>query len=229
MMEKNLTDIEKTKIDILRDALKDASDTIRALDRKINFIVSYNAVFLGIISTLFFKYKEFSLIQYSCIFYTLLTILGLIWIVVFIKMMISIAPKLNPVEVFRTKEDQLFSNNHFFIFTQGKTNTLNLTELTTNYSNIDTYSNIEKLLYKEIGKVSYIRDLKSNKINKSVTYSWILTVVFIILVGLFGLSTSINNQESPISSSADSKEIVINSDNNSKIEIKKEMDSHGSK
>ena len=48
-----MTDIEKIKIDILRDALKDAMDTVRALDRKIVFLASFNGIFLGLISTLF--------------------------------------------------------------------------------------------------------------------------------------------------------------------------------
>ena len=53
-----MTDIEKVKIEILRDALKDAIDTVRALDRKIIFLVSYNAIFIGIILKFFLDYKS---------------------------------------------------------------------------------------------------------------------------------------------------------------------------
>ena len=188
-MEINLTDIEKTKIDILRDALKDASDTIRALDRKINFLVSYNAVFLGAISTLFFNYKNLSFINNIEIFYCLLVIISLIWIGLFINMMMGIAPKTNPIEIFKNALDQEFAGNVFFVFTNAKKATLELDKLSENFSKIEDYKQIEKLLYKEIGKVSYIRDVKLKSVSRSVTSSWILTVSFIILIGVFGVNS----------------------------------------
>lgn len=188
-MEINLTDIEKTKIDILRDALKDASDTIRALDRKINFLVSYNAVFLGAISTLFFNYKDLSFINNIEIFYCLLVIISLIWIGLFINMMMGIAPKTNPIEIFKNALDQEFAGNIFFVFTNAKKATLELDKLSENFSKIEGYKQIEKLLYKEIGKVSYIRDVKLKSVSRSVTSSWILTVSFIILIGVFGVNS----------------------------------------
>ena len=56
LSQKNIiSDSEKIKIDILRDALKDASDTVRFLDRKIAFLVSYNAIFLGVLGSFYIK------------------------------------------------------------------------------------------------------------------------------------------------------------------------------
>jgi hypothetical protein len=187
-MEDNMTEIEKTKIDILRDALKDASDTTRALDTKINFLVSYNAVFLGVFSTLFLNSKL--IIPYivnANLFFNLLMIIGIAWIIFFINIMMYIAPRSNPIEVFRTEHDKVFSNNVFFIFTEAKTATLELNKLTENYSRIENYKQIEKLLYKEIGKVSYIRDKKIKSIALAVKYSRILTVLFVILLSSFGI------------------------------------------
>ncbi len=186
-----MTDIEKTKIDILRDALKDASDTVRALDRKINFLVSYNAIFLGVISTLFFKYKDLKLIINNHeVFYSILGVIGFIWVCAFIGMMMGISPKSDPVEVFNNEIDKEFSKDTFFIWTDGKKNSLKLDKLLDNYNKINSYSEVQKLLYKEIGKVSYIRDLKLNSVSKSVWISWILTLIFVLFVTISAIYSS---------------------------------------
>lgn len=145
-----MTDIEKIKIDLLRDALKDVIDTVRALDRKIVFLASYNAVFLGIIFSFFFKYNNIvEQVNYSQYFYPLLGILTLIWVFNFIRVMIGISPRSNPVEVFKSEEDKLFSNNIFFVSTDAKENSLVLDDMLINYSEIDNYEGLQKLLYRE--------------------------------------------------------------------------------
>ena len=148
-----MDDLEKTKIDILRDALKDASDTVRALDRKINFLVSYNAIFLGLISTLYIKFEDIRVIVvYYEYFYGVLTLISLIWVHQFIQMMMSISPKSNPIEVFKEEADKKFSDNNFFIFTVGIEKSLKLDTLMKSYDTIKDFDDIQKLLYKEIGK-----------------------------------------------------------------------------
>lgn len=183
-----MDEIDKIKIDILRDALKDTTDTIRALDRKIVFLVSYNAIFLGFIVTIFLKYKDVEkiLVESSQYFYLLLGILGFIWACVFIVIMMGIDPKRNPIEVFKEEKDRNFSNNVFFILTKGK-ESLNLDELLQNFDKIDSLKKIYKLLYKETGKVSYIRDMKSKSVNRSVIATWGLTFIFIMIVTGFSL------------------------------------------
>ena len=176
-----MDEIDKIKIDILRDALKDTTDTIRALDRKIVFLVSYNAIFLGFIVTIFLRYKDLEEILTKPHYYFYLGILGFIWACVFIGIMMGIDPKRNPTEVFKEKEDRNFSNNVFFILTEGK-ESLKLDELLHNFDKIDSLKKIYKLLYKEIGKTSYIRDMKSKSVSRSVTASWILTFIFILLI-----------------------------------------------
>lgn len=181
-MERKMTDIEKVKIDILRDALKDAIDTIRALDRKINFLVSYNAVFLGFIVTIFLKYDEIEKLlplSYQS-FYCFLGVLGFIWVCVFIGILIGISPKSNPLEVFELDDDKSFANNIFFVFTNAKKKALQLDKMMNNFNAINSVTKIEKLLHKEIGKTSYIRDTKLNSVKRSVTASWILTFIFIL-------------------------------------------------
>jgi hypothetical protein len=183
-----MDEIDKVKIDILRDALKDTTDTIRALDRKIVFLVSYNAVFQGFIVTIFLKYEEVvKLLSASYqYFYIFLGILGVIWLFIFIRVMMGIAPKSNPIEVFESKDDRSFSNNVFFVLTSGE-NSLKLGDLTQNLNKIDTLEKINKLLYKELGKTSYIRDIKLKSVSSSVHKSWILTFIFIIMVTGFSL------------------------------------------
>jgi hypothetical protein len=184
------TDIEKVKIDILRDALKDVIDTVRALDRKIIFLVSYNAIFIGIILKIFLEYKSLKdILQTNTIyFYSIIGIICLFWVYYFILIMIGISPKINPTEVFKTDEDKNFSNNNFFVYTGAKLNILDLDLMIKKYNHINSYQTIEKLLYKEIGKISYIRDIKVNIINKSVNASWILTSLFIIVTTFFLLN-----------------------------------------
>lgn len=180
-----MTDIEKIKIDILRDALKDAMDTVRALDRKIVFLVSFNGIFLGLISTLFLKKDILEKIFFKIeLFYYILGSITVIWVVVFIYIMTAIAPKSNPIDVFNLETDKKFSNNTFFIFTDGKEKSLNLSSLLDGYKKIDSYNKVQKLLYKEIGKLSYIRDSKLNSIKTSVFLTQFMVFVFILFVFL---------------------------------------------
>ena len=187
-----MTDIEKLKIDILRDALKDAISTVQALDRKIVFLVSFNGVFLGLISTLFFKQKILANIIINIdLFYKGLGVIDILWIIVFIQIMLGISPKINPIEVFKAKEDKEFSNNVFFIFTGANKGSLELNTLLDSYNKINSYKKIQKLLYKEIGKVSYIRDSKLKSIKISVTLTWIMITMFTIFFMSFILSNQL--------------------------------------
>ena len=187
-----MTDIEKVKIDILRDALKDAIGTVQALDRKIVFLVSFNGIFLGLISTLFFKQEILTNIIFNIeLFYSILGVIDIIWIIVFIQIMLGISPKINPIEVFKSKEDKEFSNNIFFIFTGANKGSLELDKLIYSYNKIDSYKKIQKLLYKEIGKVSYIRDSKLKSIKISVNLTWIMITMFTIFFMGFILSNQL--------------------------------------
>jgi len=176
-----MNDIDKVKVDILRDALKDAMDTVRALDRKIVFLASFNGIFLGLISTLFLKKDILKDMIFNIeLFYYGLGGIALLWIMLFIQIMRGIAPKSNPIDVFNSKSDKDFSNNTFFLFTDGKKKSLELDILINSYEKIDSYKKIQKLLYKEIGKLSYIRDTKINSIKLSVTLTLVMTTIFII-------------------------------------------------
>jgi len=102
--------------------------------------------------------------------------------------MISISPKVNPTEVFTHDTNRTSFHDTFFIFTDGKKNSLDLEKLSRDYSLVDNYEKMESLLYNEIGIVSYIRDIKMNNVNSIVKRSWILTLVFVITVFSFGIN-----------------------------------------
>ena len=183
-----MTDIEKVKIDILRDALKDSMDTVRTLDRKKAFLASFNGIFLGLISTLFFKQDILEKMIFNLEwFYGGLGLIAIIWIMLFIQIMKGIAPKINPIEVFKSEMDKKFSNSLFFLITNGEKNSLDLNELINSYNKIDSYTKIQKLLYKEMGKLSYIRDNKINSIKLSVTWTWVMVSIFtVFFIGFIG-------------------------------------------
>ncbi len=187
-MKQDLTDMEKIKIDILRDAFKDTTDTIRALDRKIVFLISFNGIFLGLIATLFFKKQELEkIIQHLDFFYCILGLIGITWIGIFIFIMLGISPKSNPIDVFKSKEDKNFSNNIFYLTSKNglSKESLSLDTLVTNYNKLNTNTSIEKLLYKEIGKVSYIRDKKLQSIQTSVLLTSIIIGAFSLFMIIF--------------------------------------------
>jgi len=176
-----MTDIEKMKIDILRDALKDASDTIRALDRKINFLVSYNTFILGILITIFVNYdRVINMTSEYKLFFFILGFLSLLWILNTVYTMRILSPYKNPNEAFSQKKDKDFGNNTFFV---NATKKLELDNLLDNYARIKSEKSIEKLLYKEIGKVSYIRDSKIKSIKISVNITLILSFFFFCIIG----------------------------------------------
>lgn len=170
-------DIEKIKIDILRDAVKDASDTIRALDRKVVFLVSYNALFLGVIGTILSKKDTLVLDSTSVI---ALSVIAICWVLLLIYTMMNVTPSQNPSDVLYSK-DKDFGFNMFFVLVK-KDEKHSLKYLLDNFNdNINDVESVKKLLFKEITKLSYIRDTKIEKLKLSIKTSYALTCVFILM------------------------------------------------
>jgi len=173
-----IDDLEKIKMDILRDAVKDASDTIRALDRKIVFLVSYNALFLGLIGTILAKKDTLAISSPSV---TILSIFAFFWVCVLIGIMMNISPVQNPSDVFYSKEDKKFGFNMFFILMK-KDEHHSLEYLLNNFDKeITDERSAKKLLFKEIAKVSFIRDNKIRNIQLSVNLSYVFTFIFMLM------------------------------------------------
>lgn len=176
LSQKNIiSDSEKIKIDILRDALKDASDTVRFLDRKIAFLVSYNAIFLGVLGSFYIKED----ITDIGLWEAPLVVLSILWVFLVGWTMELVSPVQNPNDVFDTEIDKQFATNMFFILTK-KAETHHLNDLLSTFDKeIMSEDSIKKLLLKEIVKVSFIRDKKLKKIQLSVRASALLTVLSI--------------------------------------------------
>ena len=180
--EIKMIDIEKIKIDILRDALKDVADTIRAMDRKVQFIIGYNAIFLGFISTIFLKMNDLDMLKTDKSLLICLGMLTFIWLIYFMKILSTFSPYQNPLDVFDNDGDKNFSNSTFFI-TVKESSSINLSELIKNFDNqIEDEKSIKKLLYKEISKLSYIRDSRIERIKEALLFSKVFTIVFMSII-----------------------------------------------
>lgn len=173
-------DLEKIKIEILRDALKDVVDTIRALDKKIIFLVSYNALFLSVIGALLIRKDEFILSHGPIT--ELLTLFLFLWVLLLIYIMLNISPTINPLDLIFDREKS-FGKNLFFVKTDSKK--LSIEYLTNSYDKrINDVKAVKKLLYTEIIKLSYIRDTRIKHIDNAVFGSYIFTFIFAISIFL---------------------------------------------
>lgn len=184
-------DFEKLKVDVLRDALKDTTDTIRAIDRKIVF---YLRLVLAIGGAYFavamFGFKEtFTFTHFDMLIYSLPIIL--FFGVALFKLSEAVNPILNPTEIFTTCDDKNFGSNSFFIqiivkdkdTKKEKVLDINLDSLVNNFNtSITDIEALKKLLFKEIAKVSYIRDKKNTMLSKSliqINYGFVSIVLML--------------------------------------------------
>lgn len=176
----DVTDLEKIKIDLLRDALKDVTDTIRALDRKVVFLVSYNALFLGAIVAIFAKNWNMILTQAQGLSTSLFGLFIFLWILFLIGIMLNIRPKYNPLDALYDRE-KMFGENLFFISTLNDKK-YSLEFLTNCYDErVDSIKNVKKLLYSEIIILSYIRDSRIKEVKVAAYLSYLFTFVFAIV------------------------------------------------
>ena len=173
-----IDDLEKIKIEILRDALKDASDTIRALDKKTIFLVSYNALFLSAIGALLIRKSE--IISNLSPLTALLALILFSWVLLIIYIMINISPNINPLDIIFDREKP-FGKNLFFIKTDS--DKISIEHLTNSYDQeITDIKKVKKLLYSEILKLSYIRDKRIKHINYASIGSYTFTFIFALSI-----------------------------------------------
>ena len=150
-------DLEKSKIELVRDALKDTIDTIRAQDRKASYMIAIVFFMVSAYSLITSKKHSFEcigsfqdLIHFYPIIYLLLAALSLL---------ISYNPVLNPVKVLTDEDIKLGKNKLFVLYTKDKENSSD--KLADDFiKSTKSTKNILKLLYIEILKLSKIRDRK---------------------------------------------------------------------
>lgn len=197
-------ELEKVKIDILRDSLKDVIDTIRALDKKIRYIISFNGLALGFIGSLLILYKK----ELDIEIFSSLSILGFLllspWVMNLIGLLWTFDPKVNPNNIFCSDKDKKSFNKCYFIpFTFKFLNWnpkehIHLDSLVKQLDeSIKDTNDVKLLLYKEISKLSYIRDvkIKNIKISLKITMALTLASFFILFYFAYLGNSSVKSNE----------------------------------
>lgn len=198
-------ELEKSKIDVLRDALKDASDTIRALDRKIFFLttntLSIPTAYVGIMYY-FFIIQKISILgvdtSYNNVFLIIMSIIVVLpFILAMAKLIETIVPQSNPLMNFSTDIDKEFASDSFYINTLSydklcphvkKIVNFSLDKLLLNFNNFTkTSDDVKKLLLKELVKVSSIRDDKLYNFKQAfkffkIGFGLMIFIIFFIAV-----------------------------------------------
>ena len=140
-------DLEKSKIELVRDALKDTIDTIRAQDRKASYMIAI----------VFFMVSAYSLItskkhSFECIssFQELIHFYPIIYLLLAVGFLFfSYNPVLNPVKVLTDEDIKLGKNKLFVLYTKDKENSSD--KLADDFiKSTKSTKNILKLLYIEI-------------------------------------------------------------------------------
>lgn len=168
-------ELEKAKIDILRDAVKDASDTLRAVDRKVFFLTTKTLSIVPIFAAimLYIKFPDFILpfIQKENITYILIVLGSLPYFYVLSYLLKAAAPKSAPTENF-SENDKSFGNSLFYVHTiknDASPIEFDLENIRVNFDKTLCNENeLKKLLIKENIKVSFIRDTKIFNFNKAL-------------------------------------------------------------
>ena len=173
-------DLLKSRIEVLRDALKDVQDTIRAQDRKASYII---AIEFFLVSGYIYVYKLFYKIESINSYSQLADFLPLMFFIISILFLFySYNPIMNPQEVLN-EEDKKFGANKFFIF-YLKDLQYKSSDLADDYLN-DTTSEkgLVRVIYIEILKLSKIRETKVNLIKKGNLFlliGFVLSFVYMI-------------------------------------------------
>jgi len=187
-----ISDIDNIRIDLLKEAQKDVTETIRALDRKISFIMAFKTFLIsGSTYLLTHILNDCSLKENTL----LITIVILIIFTIFLSLLNSIwqlQPKLTPKIPFAEySPDFDYADNTLFIFTNpdiygNVSKKIHLYELISNLDkNTEDINKIKKTIYKEITKLSYIRDLKISRMK--LDNMFILIFILIIIIAIVGL------------------------------------------
>lgn len=186
-------DLEKAKIEVVRDALKDVQDTIRAQDRKASYMIAIVFFLITAFTLITLRMNEIVKIEYLDTLVLFCPILYFIIAVVFL--FYSYNPVSNPTEVLSKEDSDLGKDKFFVLFTKDRDKYA--TKLVEDFlSVISDIKDILKILYIEILKLSKIRDRKISLIKNANVFLFIGLIVGVIQIvtfykfsfELFGLS-----------------------------------------
>jgi Ca2+/Na+ antiporter len=176
------SDLDKSRIEILRDALKDATDTIRAQDRKASYMIAIVFFIISAFSMTTLKISSLEKIQYVDHLALFFPILYLIVAVGFL--FYSYNPVSNPTEALIT-EDIEFGKDKFFTFYMNDKEK-SAEKLADDFlSATNEVRGILRVLYIEILKLSKIRERKIAFIKKANLFLFIGLIVGIIQIVTF--------------------------------------------
>ena len=187
-------DLEKSKVEVVRDALKDVADTIRALDRKVSYIIVITSFMFSGYIYIIAKINSFEKLLQDGKKEQLLSFLSenfflfvpiILFIIALVFLFKSYDPVSNPTQVL-SEEDKKFPPNLFFY--KYTTKICDKSEnLATNFLNQTTeIKGILQILYIEICKLSYIRDRKLGliKIANALLFTGFLVSILFLSVQL---------------------------------------------
>jgi len=162
-------DLTKSRIEVLRDALKDVQDTIRAQDRKASYII---AIEFFIISSFVYFYKFSHQLEGINEYSQLFDLFPVLFFIISIRyLFLSYSPVSNPQEVLN-KDDQEFGKGKFFVF-YSKDLEYSSEQLAERYlEDTAEEKGLIRVLYIEILKLSKIRERKIKYIKEA--NSWLL-------------------------------------------------------
>ncbi|MBU0721676.1 hypothetical protein KJ877_10065 [bacterium] len=193
-----LSDMDKYRIELLRDSYKDAVDTIRAVDKKVSFVLAFKTYFTTALVTTFVHLINEGYLLKSIGAFSYIIVAFMLCIASILYSLWQFQPKVNPTEPFIPHgSDSRYGNNTLFISTNLSWSNKCPTKkhLNTLVMNMGLYTsnieNMKRLMYKEITQVSYIRDWKIKNLSRDIR---IITfgVIFFILSGLLGVLWNIS-------------------------------------
>ncbi|MDI9312725.1 MAG: hypothetical protein QM535_21125 [Limnohabitans sp.] len=195
-----MTDNSDKKIEFLYSAITDAQELIRFIDTKtgitITIIAAYVVAIFSCIENIVQFYSYYSFWFWLTLIIFIVFLLLSIWVIVRI-----IRPTNNPVENITIEEKNIpslkfylspnkYSSNWFYPFCNSKR--FKLSENFENYlKTVDNSSDTEIVssLTFELFKTSYIRNIKSDRLNILIRCLLVLTISFFAFYLLYSIET----------------------------------------
>ncbi|HJE03307.1 MAG TPA: hypothetical protein K8U92_05450 [Aliarcobacter thereius] len=180
------SDLDKSKIEIVRDALKDVIDTIRAQDRKASYMIAIAFFLITAFTMATIKINTLDEIRYLD---HLVLFFPLLFFIVGVSFLFySYNPVSNPTEVL-IKDDEEFGRDKFFIFYMEDRDKSG-EELATKFiEDTKEIKDILRVLYIEILKLSKIRERKVSYIKKANLFLFVgLCVAFLQILTFYNFS-----------------------------------------
>lgn len=183
-------DLEKSKVEVVRDGLKDVADTIRALDRKVSYIILITSFMISGYIYIISKINSFEILLqdgkkervFSFLSENFLLFLPIIlFIISLVYLFKSYDPVLNPTQVL-CKEDRIFATNLFFYKYQNTICDESQNLVKDFLGKTAEINGLLRILYIEIYKLSYIRDRKLDLIkfsNKLLFFGFLSAIILL--------------------------------------------------